>query len=122
MSSKPVIRQATAFDAQRFYDGPPPFSFTGYSIVLDDEIVALFGICYQEGKPAAFSDMKPALRPFKKTIVKACRIMAESINKTGGPVYAIASDTEPTAPYLLAKLGFKPTGMFGPHGETLVRY
>jgi hypothetical protein len=38
-----------------------------------------------------------------------------------GPVYAIANMDEPTAAYLLIKLGWRPTGAFGPFGETLIR-
>lgn len=122
MSSDVTIRPATARDAQRYYGGPPPFSFRGYAAELNGEIVGVGGVYIQNGAYVAFSDMKSPLRQRKKTLAKACRILMELFDKTGGPVYAVASNTEPTAPYLLAKLGFKPTGLFGPQGETLVRY
>lgn len=87
----------------------------------DDEIVGIGGVYYIDGVPVAFSDMKPTLRPHKKSQAKACRILMQLLDKIGAPVYAVACPAEPTAPYLLAKLGFKPTGVFGPQGETLVR-
>jgi hypothetical protein len=121
MSSNIVIRPATEKDARQYYAGRPMFSFRGYAAEMDGEIVGLCGIYYQDGIPIAFSDIRDALRPRKKTLAKACRMLQRLIDKVGRPVYAVACGTEPTAPYLLAKLGFKPTGVFGPEGETLVR-
>ena len=48
-------------------------------------------------------------------------MLMQLLDTVKGPVYAVACSTEPTAPYLLARLGWKPTGLFGPQGETLVR-
>ena len=121
MSSSVTFRPATAKDAFRYAGKIPPFSFRGYVAELDDEIVGIGGVYYQDGVPIAFSEMRPAMRLHRKAIAKACRMLMQFLNQLGGPVYAVACPTEATAPYLLAKLGFKPTGVFGEHGETLVR-
>lgn len=115
------IRPATAEDARTFYGGAPKMSFRGFVAELDGELVGLGGVYYQNGVPIAFTEIRPAMRPYRKAIAKGCRMIVKLLDDLRGPVYAVACSTEPTAPYLLAKLGFKPTGLFGPHGETLVR-
>lgn len=119
--SDPVIRKASMDDARRFFDAPPKSSFRGYAIELDGDIVALFGVYYEGAHVVAFSDMKPALRRKKKAIVTAVRMLTELMDSMGVPVYAVPNEAEPTAPYLLARMGFTPTGRFGPSGEILVR-
>ena len=121
MSSDVTFRRATAADALAYYGKPAPFSFRGYVAELGDEVIGIGGVYYQDGTPIAFSEMRPAMRTHRKAIAKACRMLMQFLNQIGGPVYAVACPTEPTAPRLLAKLGFKPTGLFGPMGETLVR-
>lgn len=119
--SKPVIRPATYADAVAYYGGDPVSSFKGYAVDLDGEIIGICGVFYHEGRPIAFSEMKEPMRRYIKARAMACRILLKLFDSIGGKVYAFASDTEPTAPYLLAKLGFKPTGEFTSHGEMLVR-
>lgn len=119
--SEPTFRQATPTDAVAFYGAPAKMSFRGFVAELDGEVVGIGGVYYDNGVPIAFSEMRPPMRKYKKAMAKACRILTRFFDQLGGRVYAVACSTEPTAPYLLAKLGFKPTGLFGPHGETLVR-
>jgi len=52
--------------------------------------------------------------------VKSCRLLMDMIRNETGPVYAVANQGEPTAPSLLARLGFEPTGLMNDFGETLV--
>ena len=119
--SEPAFRKATAADALAFYGEPAKMSFRGFVAELDGEVVGIGGVYYDNGVPIAFSETRPPMRKHKKAMAKACRILTRFFDQLGGRVYAVACSTEPTAPYLLAKLGFKPTGLFGPHGETLVR-
>ncbi len=121
MSNDITFRRATAADALAYYGKPAPFSFRGYVAELSGELVGIGGVYYQDGVPIAFSEMRPAMRPHRKAIAKACRMLTQFLDQIGGSVYAVACPAEPTAPRLLAKLGFKPTGVFGPMGETLVR-
>lgn len=118
---EPTFRRATPADAVAFYGTPAKMSFRGFVAELDGEVVGIGGVYYDNGVPIAFSEMRPPMRKYKKAMAKACRILTRFFDQLGGKVYAIACPTEPTAPYLLAKLGFKPTGLIGPHGETLVR-
>lgn len=122
MASKTTFRPATAEDAKRFYKGSAcPLSFRGMVAEQGDDIVALFGVSYEQGIPVAFSEITDALRENKKDIVKGCRILMKMLDTVRGSVYAVANPDEPTAPYLLIKLGWRPTGRFTPHGELMAR-
>ena len=121
MSSNPIIRRATYGDAVAFYGGDPLYSFKGYVVELNGDIVGLAGIYYEDGKPIVFSEMKDAMRPYKKAIAKTCRLIMRMLDDLGRAAYAFAAPSEPTSGYLLAKLGFKPTGQFGVYGDILVR-
>lgn len=119
--SEPTFRPATAADAVAYFGGPPKLSFRGFVAELDGEIIGIGGVYYDNGVPIAFSEMREPMRRYRKARAKACRILTRFFDQLGGKVYAVACPTEPTAAALLAKLGFVPIGLFGPHGETLVR-
>lgn len=122
MASKTTFRPATAEDAKRFYKGRAcPLSFRGMVAEQGADIVALFGVSYEHGIPVAFSEITDALRENKKDVVKGCRILMKMLDTVRGPVYTVADPNEPTAPYLLIKLGWRPTGRFTPHGELMAR-
>ena len=121
MSSRVTIREATYADAVSFYGKPAMFSFRGFAAEIDGVVCGLGGVYRDNGRMVVFTEMGAAMRPHKKAIAKACRILMQFLNQLGGPVYAFASPTEPTSGYLLAKLGFKPTGEMGPYGDVLVR-
>lgn len=119
--SEPVIRPATYSDAVAYYGGPPRASFKGFVAELDGEIIGIGGVFYEDGAAVAFSEMKEPMRKYRKAKARACRILCDMFDGIGRKVYAAACESEPTAPYLLVKLGFKPTGIFGQFGETWVR-
>ena len=119
MSNKPTLRPATKKDALAFYGHAPLFSFKGICAELDGEIIGLCGVYRDSGRQVVFSEIKDAMRPYRKSIARATRSLMDMIR---GPVYAFAAPTEPTSGYLLAKLGFMPTGEIGEHGDILVRY
>lgn len=121
MSSSVQIRQATVQDAREFYGQDPVYSFRGYAAELNGDIVGLGGVYFEDGKPVVFSEIRDAMRPHKKAIAKATRMLMRMLDDLGRSAYAFACPTEPTSGYLLAKLGFKPTGMVGPYGDVLVR-
>lgn len=121
MSSSVLIRQATARDARAFYGRDPIYSFRGYAAELNGDIVGLGGVYFEDGKPVVFSEIRDAMRPHKKAIAKATRMLMRMLDDLGRSAYAFACPEEPTSGCLLAKLGFKPTGMAGPCGDILVR-
>lgn len=121
MTSKVTFRPATAADVLAFLHKLPPARMKGYAAVLDGEVIAIGGIYYHDGYPVAFSDITDAFRKQRKALAKGVRMLQEFIEEQNVPVYALADQHEPTAPYLLAKLGFKPTGSLSPIGEYLVK-
>jgi hypothetical protein len=121
MPSDVVFRPATAEDAERYYGRRPPLSFKGFVAVRGNEVLGIAGISYDNGMRVAFSEFKEALRSDRRALAKGVKMTMKLVNEIKGPVYAVADDEEPTSTKLLAKLGWVPTGVHGPHGETLVR-
>lgn len=121
MTNDVEFRRATSEDVFEFFGGYPPARMRGFVGVLDGKVVAVGGVYYHAGSLVAFSDLKPEIRKHKKALAKGCRMLVKFFEELNVPVYALASQSEPTAPYLLAKLGFKPTGQVTSLGEYLVR-
>lgn len=121
MTNDAEFRVATLADALEFFGGYPPARFRGFVAVMDGAVVGIGGVYYHGGVMVAFSDLKPEIRKHKKIIAKGCRLLCKFFEELNMPVYALANENEPTAPYLLAKLGFKPTGQVTDIGEYLVK-
>jgi hypothetical protein len=121
MPSDVTYRPATAADAEAYYGRNPGLTFRGYVAVKGDEVLGICGVNYTNGMRVAFSEFKEALRSDRRALAKGVKMTMKLVNQIKGPVYAVADDEEPTAAKLLAKLGWVPTGVHGPHGETLVR-
>lgn len=121
MTNDVIFRDATLDDAIKFYGDYPPARFRGFVIERGQELLAIAGVYYVKGHPVAFSDLSDAIRKHKKLIASGARFMCEFMDAMKTPIFALASQCEPTAPYLLAKLGFKPTGTVTELGEYLVR-
>lgn len=117
-----TFRRATLEDARAFYGKDPELSFRGFA-AIDEEGAVLWvgGVYYAYGRKIAFSEGRPKDRKLLKERAKAVRMMERLMDEQEGPVYAVADENEPTAGYLLAKLGFKPTGEMTHMGEFLVR-
>ena len=99
-------------------------SFRGFVAVEDGrEVIGIGGVYRDEfRRPIVFSQMREPMRKYRKAQAKAARMLVAFAHEVAGPrVYAVAQPEEPTAPYLLAKLGFKPTGEFTVMGELLVK-
>lgn len=121
MTSDAIFRDATLEDAIKFYGTYPPARFRGFVVEKDEELLAIAGVYYVKGYPVAFSDLSDSIRKHKKLIVSGVRFLCEFMNAMKTPVFALANQCEPTAPYLLARCGFKPTGTVTELGEYLVR-
>ena len=115
------FRRATPADAIEFYGLPPVLSFRGYAAEDDGKLIWIGGVFYQGGRKFAFSETRPETKGFKKARAKGVRILERFMDELGGPIYAVADESEPSAPYLLIKLGFRPTGEMTQMGEILVR-
>ena len=118
--TKCELRTATTKDAYNFYGRMPTNSFKGIVAVEGDKVIGIGGLFYTKSNLIAFSDMKPEMRPYKKAMVKGCRIIMDMVKNAEVPVYAVANSNEPTAKNLLKRLGFVNTGVENEFGETLV--
>lgn len=122
MPSEIAFRPATRADALAYYGREPEATFRGYVAEQDGKIIGIGGVYYDLGFPVVFTEMKPEMCGAKKAIARATRLMIDYVDSLPYPtVYAVADTEYPTAPYLLAKLGFAPTGRMTERGELLVR-
>lgn len=105
----PVIRPATAADIREFYERPPGKSLRAYVAELDGTLLGIGGLFYQEdGAVGCFSVMRPGMKPHRKTILRAARLLAEMAREAGAP--AIADERHPNSRRLLSRLGFVSFG------------
>lgn len=121
MPSEITFRPVTVSDIEGYYNRPLEHSFRGYVAVKDGEVVGVGGVYYAGPTRVAFSEFKDAMRSDRRALVRGVRMLMKFIDTIKGPVYAVANPNEPTAANLLSRLGWVPTGIHGPLGETLVR-
>jgi len=118
--TKVEFRSATAKDVELFYEKQPIKTMRGYVAVLDGNPIGIGGVYYDGKMIVAFSEMKVEMRGRKRDIARGIRLLTAMYDKIG-TVIAVACPTEKTAPKLLEKLGFVPSGQSGPFGDILVR-
>ena len=116
MPSKATIRPATRADVEAYWQRPVPGTLRAVVAELDGKPVGIGGVYYEGGVRLAFSEYKDELRNDKRTKARGVKMIMEILNSIKGPVYAAVCPDEPTAPSLLARLGFKPA-----HDGLLVR-
>ena len=121
--TKPEVTftEATSDLVRAYYGGPAPFTFRGYVALLDGKPIGVGGIYYDNDRPVAFSDMAPEMRARKRDVARAIRVLKSQFDACKATLFVIANKSEPTAPRLLAKLGFEETGTETEHGPVLVR-
>lgn len=73
----------------------------------------IIGISLARPIATLFSTFDEELRPHLRslTILRLIKAAQAACKATPLPVFAVASPDEPTAPDILARLGFKPFGM-----------
>lgn len=121
MPSDIAIVPATQALARAYWGGAPPYSFRGYAAVRGTEPLGFAGVFRAYGRLWAFSGFRPELRPYRKVRVAGVRKLVSLLDELPCPVYATADPAEETAPALLARLGFAPTGEFLDGVEILSR-
>ncbi len=97
------VVQATQEDVQAFHGRASDCSFRGIAVREDGLTIALAGVYNYAGKRVVFSDLKDSARKYRKSTLK---IAKEYLSGLRGELYAVCSDTEPTAPRFLEHLGF----------------
>ena len=106
--AKPQIttRVATMQDVLDYYGEPPAGTMRAIVADMDGEIVGMIGIIRERQWGKYFSDTKPKLQPFLKsiTIMRAVKKSLKFCDEYRGPVMAVADDAESCR--IMNRLGF----------------
>lgn len=117
MKSEPMqIMPATPALVEAFFGRPSPYTFRGHAALIGGRVVGLGGVSTVNGLPIAFTDMKDELRARIKDRARCFRFLEGEFKRHAGRLFALCSEDEPTAPRILARLGFKPV-----NGQLMVR-
>lgn len=95
---------ATAADIDSFYGERPRYNLRAVAVRMDGQPVAIIGMADERFRMRAFSDYRPELEPYLKSItvlraVKAAQQMFASCNK---PIVAVREG----CPKILERVGF----------------
>lgn len=107
-ADKMTIVPATPALVEAFFGKPPPYTFRGHAALIGDRVVGLGGVSFVNGMPVAFSDMTDELRARQADRARCYRFLRREFRRHVGRLFAMCSEDEPTAPRVLAGLGFKP--------------
>lgn len=103
------IRQATAKDAEDFYNGKKPMrSLRGFVAVLEGRVIGIAGVYFDGKTMVAFSDMKEEMRKYKKDIVRGTRVVLAMLEERGTAVFAVCKDERAMA--FVRRCGFQEMG------------
>lgn len=96
------MRPINKTDYVQFFGKNPDRTIRGYSVLLDNEIAAVFGILIDKrGEKLMFSDMKQVDVP-KITICRWARKALEMLSDVKPPIYALTNGSDK----FLNSLGF----------------
>lgn len=101
-----IVRQATRDDLIDWFGAVPA---TMRAIVVEEggKVYGVAGISVMPDHLQAFSAVKPELRRHKYLMAKAAVMFGRMLDESKTGVLAVCSPTEPTAPDLLTRLGFR---------------
>ena len=108
-------RVATREDLMQWF-GRVPASMRALVMEDDGELLGIAGIAVMGDHIQAFSIQSDKLRDHKIAKGRMAVAFAKMLADVKGPVFALCSETEPTAPGLLAHIGFVP------HSKRMWRY
>jgi hypothetical protein len=103
------MRTATAADVDRFFGSRPAGTVKTVVVTVDGEPAAIGGLSYADKRVTLFSDLKPAVRPYVRSMafLRAVKQLQTWCGQAKAPVFAVADDDEPTSKALLTRLGFE---------------
>ena len=119
--SKIIIKLATMAYAKEFYGDQYTKSFKGGIALLKGKVIGVAGLSFEKDSMMLFSDMKDEMRPYKRDIVKAIRILGKMIKNVRYPIFAVANNKESLSEKILNKLGFTFSGHMNPEGSKIFR-
>lgn len=112
------VRQATAADVHRFFDGDPPGTLRAWVALVDGVVVGIAGVAYgglsrDRPAPEAFSAFLPALEPHlhSAAVRRGIRRVVKMIRSTRPAPIAIASPDIEGSADLLLRLGARSVGV-----------
>ena len=99
-------RFAIAADIERYYGEMPRQTLQAIVIEMDGEPVAIVGLARERDRFVAFSEYKPELEPYLKTMPVLRAVKAAQKLIFSAPLPVVVCNT--TNPKLLERLGFIP--------------
>jgi hypothetical protein len=107
-------RPATSADVKAFYPGIGA-SFRAWVAEIDGKPQGIIGITLTTPVACMFSAFNEPLRPFLRhlTVLRLIKRAQAAVHASRVPVWAVAEPTEPTAPGILERLGFKRLSVIG---------
>jgi len=102
-----LLRPATLDDLIALQGKAPECTMRAHVAEIDGQPLAVGGVYYTNGATYAFSVLSDEMRLHRKSIMRAARYAMEKIAELPGPIYALCSRDEETAPQFLARLGFE---------------
>ena len=103
-----ISREATAADIAEFYGPRPHPTLKALVTVMNGEVAGVIGLAREGSCAKYFSEFKPQLRPYLKTMT-ALRTIQRSmdlVRQSKRRVFAIAQADEPQSHHILQRLGF----------------
>ncbi len=116
-----IIKFASIAHTKEFYGDQYTKSFKGYVALLGKKVVGIAGLSFENEKMMLFSDMKEEMRPYKRDIVKAVRMLGKMVNEAKYPIVAVVNNKESLSEKILTKLGFTFSGYTNPDGSKIFR-
>jgi hypothetical protein len=103
-------RPATQDDIAAYFGEPQRVTVKAIVATLDGVPAGVIGIARQGKTARLFSEFRPEVRPYLKsmTALRAIKAMSESVKQSRLPVYAMVQEDEPDSPRILERLGFVP--------------
>lgn len=102
------VRYATKEDIDRWFQQAAPGTMRAVVVEDGGQLLGVAGLVRMGDHIQCFSSILDRLRPHKRALVKAARLVQQMVHEVNGPVFAVCSSSEPTAPGLLRALGFQP--------------
>lgn len=96
---------ATTVDIDAYYGERPRATMRAIAIHLDGITVAIIGLYFDAGRMMAFSEYKPELEPYLKSmaILRAIKAAQQLFAQSKRPVYAVREECT----NILERVGFK---------------
>lgn len=106
-NQKVKIRTITKADILQFNNGEPySNSLRGLAVERDGELLAIAGVMHS-AYLQVFSSMTDEMRKYPIMILKTAKRLLQIMETYNQPLYALASEDEPTSEQFLKHLGFK---------------